>query len=145
MTSRRAWWWSTRPTPSSPHRPSLLPLLDGRERLVITRTMSKAFAMAGARVGYLAADPAVVAALRLVRLPYHLSSVTQATARVAVAHASELLQTVERVKSQRDRLVDSMRGLGLEAVDSDANFVLFGRFPDQRGLAAAAGCRRARA
>ncbi|HET9899562.1 MAG TPA: histidinol-phosphate transaminase [Actinomycetes bacterium] len=114
------------------HRPSLLPLLDGRSRLVVTRTMSKAFALAGARVGYLAADPAVVDALRLVRLPYHLSSVTQATARAAVAHAAELLSTVDQVKQQRDRIVASLRGLGLEVVDSDANFVLFGRFADQR-------------
>jgi histidinol-phosphate aminotransferase len=114
------------------HRPSVLPLLDGRPRLVVTRTMSKAFALAGARVGYLAADPAVVDALRLVRLPYHLSSVTQATARAAVAHAAELLSTVDQVKQQRDRIVASLRGLGLEVVDSDANFVLFGRFADQR-------------
>jgi histidinol-phosphate aminotransferase len=114
------------------HRPSVLPLLDGRDRLVITRTMSKAFALAGARVGYLAADPAVVDALRLVRLPYHLSSLTQATAAAAVAHASVLLGTVEQVKLQRDRLVVSLRGLGLTVIDSDANFVLFGRFPDQR-------------
>ena len=114
------------------HRPTLLPLLAGRERLVVTRTMSKAFALAGARVGYLAADPAVVDGLRLVRLPYHLSSVTQATARAAVAHATELLATVDQVKQQRDRLVESLRGLGLDVIDSDANFVLFGRFADQR-------------
>jgi histidinol-phosphate aminotransferase len=114
------------------HRPSLLPLLDRRRRLVITRTMSKAFALAGARVGYLAADPGVVDALRLVRLPYHLSSVTQATARAAIAHAGQLLGTVEQVKRQRDRIVVSLRGLGLDVVDSDANFVLFGQFADQR-------------
>ncbi len=73
------------------HSPSAVSLLAGRPRLVVTRTMSKAFAMAGTRLGYLAADPAVVDALRLVRLPYHLSSLTQATARVALAHADELL------------------------------------------------------
>ncbi len=116
------------------HRPSLLHLLEGRERLVVTRTMSKAFALAGARVGYVAADASVVDALRLVRLPYHLSSVTQATARAAVAHAGELLGTVEQVKIQRDRIVVSLRGLGLDVVDSDANFVLFGRFADQRAV-----------
>jgi histidinol-phosphate aminotransferase len=96
--------------------------------------MSKAFAFAGARVGYLAADSAVVDVLRLVRLPYHLSSMTQATARVAVAHANELLETVDQVKQQRDRLVESLRGLGLDVIDSDANFVLFGRFADQRAV-----------
>jgi histidinol-phosphate aminotransferase len=112
-------------------RPSVVGLLAGRPRLVVTRTMSKAFALAGARVGYLVADPAVVDALRLVRLPYHLSALTQATALAAVARAPELLATVAEVKDERDRLVTELRGLGLEVVDSDANFVLFGRFDDQ--------------
>ena len=113
-----------------PGTPSALSLLDGRPRLVVTRTMSKAFAMAGTRLGYLAADPAVIEAIRLVRLPYHLSSLTQAAARVALAHRRDLLGTVEAVKAERDRMVDGIRGLGLETVPSDANFVLFGRFAD---------------
>ena len=113
-----------------PGVPSALTLLPGHPRLVVTRTMSKAFGMAGLRVGYLAADPAVVEALQLVRLPYHLSALTQAVARVALAHAPELLATVEAVKAERDRIVAALPALGLEAVPSDANFVLFGRFPD---------------
>ena len=100
--------------------PSLTPLLAGRERLVVTRTMSKAFAMAGTRVGYLLADPAVVDALRLVRLPYHLSALTQAAARVALAHADSTLATVSLVRRDRDRLVAA-----LDCTPSDANFVLF--------------------
>jgi histidinol-phosphate aminotransferase len=92
--------------------------------------MSKAFAMAGLRLGYLAADPAVVDALHLVRLPYHLSALTQAAARVALAHAPELLDTVELIKEQRDRIVAALPALGLHAVPSDANFVLFGQFAD---------------
>jgi histidinol-phosphate aminotransferase len=112
-------------------RPSAVTLLPGRERLVVTRTMSKAFAFAAARLGYLAADPSVVEALQLVRLPYHLSVLSQAAARAALAHADELLATVEAVKVQRDRLVREIRDLGLEVVDSDANFVLFGEFGDQ--------------
>ncbi len=115
-------------------RPSALALLPGRPRLVVTRTMSKAFAFAGARVGYLAADPAVVDALRLVRLPYHLSALTQAAALAAVARADELLATVDRVKDERDRIVDALRARGLDVVDSDANFVLFGRFEDQAAV-----------
>jgi len=111
-------------------RPSVLALLPGRPGLIVTRTMSKAFALAGARVGYLAADPAVVEALRLVRLPYHVSAVTQAVARAALAHTGELLATVAAVREQRDRLVAELRGMGCEVVDSDANFVLFGRFAD---------------
>ncbi|MGZ4589555.1 MAG: histidinol-phosphate transaminase [Actinomycetes bacterium] len=114
------------------HRPSAITLLPGRERLVVTRTMSKAFAFAAARLGYLAADPAVVDALQLVRLPYHLSVLSQAAALAALAHADELLATVEDVKTQRDRLVKEIRALDLEVVESDANFVLFGEFGDQR-------------
>lgn len=112
--------------------PSALSLLPGHPRLIVTRTMSKAFAMAGTRLGYLAADPAVVDALLLVRLPYHLSAVTQAVARTAVAHGEELLGTVEALRRERDALVAWLRGEGLTVADSDANFVLFGTFPDRR-------------
>ncbi|TMM39679.1 MAG: histidinol-phosphate transaminase [Actinobacteria bacterium] len=117
-----------------PGTPSALSLLPGRQRLVVTRTMSKAFAFAGARVGYLAADPAVVDAVQLVRLPYHLSALTQAAARAALAHREALLATVEAIKVQRDRIVETLRGYGLMVADSDANFVLFGRFPDQKAV-----------
>jgi histidinol-phosphate aminotransferase len=110
--------------------PSALSLLPGRPRLVVSRTMSKAFGMAGLRLGYLAADPAVVDALQLVRLPYHLSSLTQAAARTALAHTPALLATVEAVKRERDRIVAALPAMGLTSVPSDANFVLFGRFAD---------------
>ena len=96
--------------------------------------MSKAFALAGGRLGYLAAAPAVVDALRIVRLPYHLSSVTQAVARVALAHADELLGAVAELRAERDRTVEWLRGRGLTAADSDANFVLFGRFDDRHAV-----------
>ncbi|MGY1746189.1 histidinol-phosphate transaminase [Blastococcus sp. SYSU D00695] len=110
--------------------PSALDLLPGRPRLIVSRTMSKAFGMAGLRLGYLAADPAVVDALQLVRLPYHLSALTQAAARAALAHTDALLATVDAVKAERDRIVAALPGLGLTSVPSDANFVLFGRFAD---------------
>ena len=113
-----------------PGTPSALTLLEGRPRLVVTRTMSKAFAFAGGRLGYLAADPALVDALRLVRLPYHLSAPTQAIAVAALRHADALLGTVEVIKGQRDRIVDRLTDLGLEPVASDANFVLFGGLTD---------------
>lgn len=114
--------------------PSALSLLDGRPRLVVTRTMSKAFALAGARLGYLGAHAAVVDALRVVRLPYHLSSVTQAVARTALAHAGSLLAQVDALRHERDRLVESLRGMDLQVADSDANFVLFGTFPDRHAV-----------
>lgn len=114
--------------------PSALTLLPGRPRLIVTRTMSKAFAMAGTRLGYLAAHPAVIEALLLVRLPYHLSTLTQTAARTALAHRAELLGTVEALRAERDATVEWLRGRGLEVADSDANFVLFGRFPDRHAI-----------
>ncbi|MGH3713999.1 MAG: histidinol-phosphate transaminase [Micromonosporaceae bacterium] len=115
-----------------PGTPSALALLDAYPRLVVTRTMSKAFAFAGTRLGYLAAHPAIVEALQLVRLPYHLSALTQAAARAALAHANATLATVDAIKRQRDRIVAELTALGLDVAPSDANFVLFGTFPDQK-------------
>jgi histidinol-phosphate aminotransferase len=105
---------------------SALSLLPGRERLIVSRTMSKAFAFAGARVGYLAADPAVTDAIRLVRLPYHLSALTQAAAVAALAHTGEMLAMVDDIKRQRDRLLEELPRLGYTVWPSEANFVLFG-------------------
>ncbi|MCW2673727.1 MAG: hisC [Frankiales bacterium] len=105
---------------------SAVTLLDRHPRLIVSRTMSKAFSGAGLRLGYLAAGAEVVDALRLVRLPYHLSALTQAAARAALAHTDELLGTVEAVKAQRDRMVVGLRELGLTVVPTEANFLLFG-------------------
>ena len=110
--------------------PSALTLLPGRERLLVSRTMSKAFAFAGARLGYLAADPAVADALRLVRLPYHLSALTQAAAIAALHHAPEMLAMVDDIAAQRDRLLGELPELGFRAFDSQANFVLFDGLDD---------------
>jgi histidinol-phosphate aminotransferase len=111
-------------------RATALGRLEGRKRLVVTRTMSKAFAFAGARVGYLAADPELVEKLLLVRLPYHLSSITQAAARGALACAPQLQAEVDELKHQRDRIVKNLRAKGLPVADSDANFVLVGGLRD---------------
>lgn len=105
---------------------SALTLLPGRPRLVVSRTMSKAFAFAGARLGYLAADSAVVDALRIVRLPYHLSALTQAAASAALEHSGLLLQNVQKIKQQRDRIIEATKEWGLKPYPSDANFVLVG-------------------
>ncbi|MCO8277349.1 histidinol-phosphate transaminase [Actinoplanes sp. TRM 88003] len=115
-----------------PGTPSALALLPGHPRLVVSRTMSKAFGFAGGRLGYLAADPAVVDAVQLVRLPYHLSALTQAAARAALAQRAALLDTVEVIKQQRDRIVTTLRERGLRVADSDANFVLFEVGGDQK-------------
>ncbi|MET0989471.1 MAG: histidinol-phosphate transaminase [Glaciihabitans sp.] len=106
--------------------PTALTLLEGRERLIVSRTMSKAFAFAGARVGYMASDPAVTDAIRLVRLPYHLSALTQAAATAALAHTPEMLAMVDDIRAQRDRLLEELPKLGYTVHDSWSNFVLFG-------------------
>ena len=99
-------------------------------KLVVTRTMSKAFAFAGGRLGYLVATPAVIDAMLLVRLPYHLSSVTQAAARAALRHADDTLASVATLSAERERVSGALTGMGFQVVPSDANFVLFGRFAD---------------
>ncbi|KGM13370.1 histidinol-phosphate transaminase [Cellulomonas bogoriensis] len=111
--------------------PSALELLEDHPHLAVSRTMSKAFGLAGARVGYLAASTEVVDALQVVRLPYHLSAVTQAVARAALRHTGSLMEQVASLRSERDRTVAWLRDRGLQAVDSDANFVLFGVLPDR--------------
>jgi len=99
-------------------------------KLVVTRTMSKAFAFAGGRLGYLIATPAVIDAMLLVRLPYHLSSVTQAAARAALRHADDTLGSVATLIAERERVSAALSGMGFRVVPSDANFVLFGQFAD---------------
>ncbi|MQA62590.1 MAG: histidinol-phosphate transaminase [Actinophytocola sp.] len=112
-------------------RPSAVELLaEFPAKLIVSRTMSKAFAFAGGRLGYLAATPAVVDALQLVRLPYHLSTLTQAAARAALAHGDQTLASVSKLIAERERVVAALADLGRDVVPSDANFVLFGRFDD---------------
>jgi histidinol-phosphate aminotransferase len=111
--------------------PSALGLIDRYPaKLVVSRTMSKAFAFAGGRLGYLVAAPAVIEAMLLVRLPYHLSVVTQAAARAALRHADETLASVAELAAQRERVATALREMGFEVVTSDANFLLFGYFAD---------------
>ena len=118
-----------------PGVPSALELLGpANPHLAVTRTMSKAFGAAGLRLGYLAADRALVDALHVVRLPYHLSAVTQAAALAALSHRDELMAQVASLRDERDALVAWLRGRGLTAHESDANFVLFGPFPDREAV-----------
>ena len=112
-------------------QPSAVALLEEYPaRLIVSRTMSKAFAFAGGRLGYLVAAPAVIEAVLLVRLPYHLSALTQAAARAALRHADETLASVAALAAERDRVSASLRDMGFRVVPSDANFVLFGLFTD---------------
>ena len=112
-------------------QPSAVNLLaEYPTKLVVTRTMSKAFAFAGGRLSYLVAAPAVIDAMLLVRLPYHLSSVTQAAARAALRHADDTLGSVATLIAERDRVSKALSDMGFRVIPSDANFVLFGEFAD---------------
>jgi histidinol-phosphate aminotransferase len=111
-----------------------LSLLAEFGNLVVSRTMSKAFALAGGRLGYFAANPAIVDACRIIRLPYHLSAQTQAIARVALAHAGEMLARVDELRRTRDEMLVRLPQLGVEVIDSDANFCLFGAFADRHDV-----------
>jgi histidinol-phosphate aminotransferase len=101
-------------------------LLERFPNLVVVRTFSKAFALAAARIGYCLADPGVADELARVRLPYHLSALTQAAGEVALRYAGEAAEVLERIAAQRDQLLESLdRMPGVEVFPSDANFVLF--------------------
>jgi histidinol-phosphate aminotransferase len=113
---------------------SAVSLLPRFNRLVVVRSMSSAFGLAGVRIGYLVGSPLAVEAMRVVRVPYHLSSLSQAAARAALAHAPALLAHLEPIRAERDRLIVGLRELGLTVLDSDANFVLFGQFQDRQAV-----------
>jgi histidinol-phosphate aminotransferase len=107
---------------------SAVTLIKKYPHVVVIRTMSKAFAFAGVRLGYLVADEAVINAMYLVRLPYHLSALTQAAGEVALDYQEELLANVARLRADRNTLAQAITALGLTVVPSDANFLLFGGF-----------------
>lgn len=109
-------------------QPSAITLIEKYPNILVSRTMSKAFAFAGVRLGYLAANKLVVDALQLVRLPYHLSALTQAAAEVALDFQDELLAEVAKLSSDRDALAKELVALGLKVIPSDANFILFTGF-----------------
>ncbi|OBF11804.1 histidinol-phosphate transaminase [Mycobacterium sp. ACS4331] len=112
-------------------QPSAVALIDEHPtKVVVSRTMSKAFAFAGGRLGYLISSPAVIDAMLLVRLPYHLSVLTQVAARAALRHADDTLGSVAALVAERNRVSKALAEYGFRVVDSDANFVLFGEFAD---------------
>ena len=107
---------------------SAVTLIAKYPNLVVIRTMSKAFAFAGARVGYLVANSDVVDAMFLVRLPYHLSSITQAAAEVALEYQGELLGTVATLIQSRLKVISELEAMGLSVCPSSANFIVFSGF-----------------
>ena len=107
---------------------SAVTLIANNPHVIVIRTMSKAFAFAGARVGYLVSDVSVKDAMMIVRLPYHLSALTQAAAEVAIDHRSELLAGVSYLVESRVIVVQALHDMGLTTIPSSANFVLFTGF-----------------
>lgn len=105
-------------------------LAEFPSKLVVSRTMSKAFDFAGGRLGYFVANPAFIDAVMLVRLPYHLATLTQAAATVALRHSDATLSTVAKLADERDRVVAALNSYGYDVIDSYSNFVFFGRFAD---------------
>jgi histidinol-phosphate aminotransferase len=103
-----------------------LPLVATHPNVAVVRTFSKAFAMAGARIGYVLSSAPVVEDLQRVRLPYHLSSLSQAAGIAALRHRAEALGILDAVRAQRDRILVALGAMpGVTAYPSDANFVLF--------------------
>ena len=107
---------------------SALTLLADFPHVVVVRTMSKAFAFAGARTGYLVAKPAVINAALIARLPYHLSSLTQAAAETALEFTPAMQAEIEVLVTERERVAAALAEVGYRVVPSAANFLLFAGF-----------------
>ena len=114
--------------------PSATALVNQHSNLIVTRTMSKAFSCAGLRLGYAIAAPELLAGLNIVRLPYHLSDITQAVARVALSHSDELLAQVDLLRHERDQLAIWLTEHGFTVAPSQGNFLLFGHFDDRDAI-----------
>ena len=97
----------------------------GTRHVVVVRTFSKTWSMAGARLGYLVADPDVVAACELVALPYHLDAAKQAAGRLALDFVDEMEHRVAAITEERGRIAAAFADLAVETWPSDANFLLF--------------------
>lgn len=104
------------------------------KKLVVSRTMSKAFDFAGGRLGYFVANPAFISAIMLVRLPYHLSTLSQLSAIVALQHSKDTLSTVAAIVAERQRVQAELVRLGFDVIDSHSNFLFFGTFADQHAV-----------
>jgi histidinol-phosphate aminotransferase len=107
------------------HEHSSVELLNDHPNLVITKTFSKAWRLAGVRIGYMLADPALIVELARVRLPYHLSAITQLVGVAAIRHSEDTLAMVRSIVGERDRMAAELSALGLKTYPSSANFLLF--------------------
>jgi histidinol-phosphate aminotransferase len=108
---------------TDPDVPDGLTLLDGLPNLVVLRTFSKAYRLAGLRVGYAVGDPSVIEALRKVYPAFSVNSLAQAAASAALDCLPELLGTCDEITAERTRVRAELRGAGFDVPPSEANFV----------------------
>ncbi|MDH3201563.1 MAG: histidinol-phosphate transaminase [Myxococcales bacterium] len=99
-------------------------LRDARERLAILRTFSKAYGLAGLRVGYVIGTPELIFALNRLRAPFNVGTIGQHAARLALGDQAHLATTVDACLRDRTKLRNALRERGLEVAPSQANFLL---------------------
>ncbi len=117
-----ALFWSMKPTSTSPTRIALS-LVAANEKIMVARTLSKSYALAGLRFGYLVAQPQVIRELRKVKDSYNCDALSIAGATAAIDDQEWLSETRAAIVTTRDRMTTALRELGFAAVDSQANFV----------------------
>ncbi len=115
-----------------------LELLRGHANVVVLRTFAKAYGLAGLRAGYLVAHPTVASAVRACSLPFGVSAVAQAAAVAVLGCEDQLLERIEAIVAERDRVVASLRDQGWEVPDAQGNFVWLPLGEDTARFAAAA-------
>ena len=108
---------------TDPDVPNGLQLLDGRDNLTVLRTFSKAYGLAGLRVGYGIAVPDVITALRKVCVPFSVNAVAQAAAIASLDAADELLGRCKDIVAERERVREALLAAGYEVPHSQSNFV----------------------
>ncbi len=118
---------------------SFVPYLADHLNVLVARTLSKAFRLAGVRLGYGIASPEMLESMRRVRMPYAQSSFTQLASTIVLRHREKVLEVVATLASERDRIAATLSGLeGVVVVPGAANFVFF-RHPRAQELLAALG------
>ncbi|MCD4557791.1 histidinol-phosphate transaminase [Schaalia sp. lx-100] len=107
---------------TDPQVRTAIPLIEQYPNVLVMRTFSKAYALAGLRVGYAVAHADLIAAMRALSVPFGVSAVAQAAARAALEHQQDMRERVDEVVAERERIVTTLRGLGVPVPDTQANF-----------------------
>jgi len=117
--------------------PDGLAVMRTHPNVLVLRTFSKAFGLAGARVGYGISSPEVISALRRTRHPFGVSAIAQAAALAALDAEAEFGERIDAVVAERARVADALRGFGLDVPESQGNFVWLAVGDDAAALGAA--------